>query len=396
MGKTGTFSKNDNPHRMASLRYNLKRTTGRKSAIVAIVRHKKETMKVSTGISVEPERWDNKRQQVRPIGAEAKAMNETLQKLRDKIISLVLSLGRLPGKEELSPKTTGIFEAIEAQRRRLVSIGKARSSAESYQTLASNITRFHRDKQRKETSTGQIGETYITDLIAYMIEKNYADSHTGKMVGLLRTVLRRNKVKTDWHDAKNIKIRYPDMIYLDESELKALRELDLSKEKRLARVRDVFLAACYTGQRYSDLKQIGQDRGFVGITQQKTGEKVLIPVKPELEEILSRHPDGLPVPTNQEVNKTIKRVCRAAGIVSVERLNVYRGGKKEIISAERCEFVTCHTARRSFATNAILAGLPTEAVMRFTGHRNYKEFQKYIRASQQDVARRFKEHPFFT
>lgn len=382
---------------MASLRYNLKRANGRRSAIVAIVRHKKQTMKVPTGVSVEPARWDNKRQQVRPIGAEAKAMNSALQKLRDKILSVVLNLGRLPGKDELLPKTTDIFKAIEVQRQRMVSLGKSPSSAQSYKTLATNLTRFHKERGRTETSLHEIGEAYITNFTAFLISRSHADSHTGKMTGLLRTVLRRNKVKTDWQESESITVRYPDAIYLDESELQALRELDLTENRRHALVRDVFLAACYTGQRYSDLNQIASDRGFCSITQQKTGEKVLIPLKPELENILARYPEGrLPIPSNQEINKIIKPVCKLAGITDIAILNIYRGGQKEMISAPRHEFVTCHTARRSFATNAILAGLPTEVVMKFTGHRSYQQFQRYIRASQQDIARQFKGHPFFT
>lgn len=352
-------------------------------------------MKVKTGISVEVKKWDPKKQRIKPAWKEAEQINQALEKFRDKILYIILKIGRLPAKTDLAPDGAGIFDAIDAQRKRILSLGRTASSAQGYKTLAANLARFHKDRHRTETSIHEIDEDYITAFLGYMIEKGSADSHSGKMVGMLKTVLRRNKVKTNWQETQNIKVRYPDNIYLSETELETLRNLDLSGNPRLDRNRDIFLAACYTGQRYSDLRQIAHDRGLIAITQQKTGERVLVPLKPELEKILSKYPDGLPVPTNQEMNRTIKWICREAGMTAVERINVFRGGKKELLTVERCELVSCHTARRTFATHAILAGIPTEIVMRFTGHRNYKEFQKYIRASQQDAAKRFRDHPFF-
>lgn len=62
---------------------------------------------------------------------------------------------------------------------------------------------------------------------------------------------------------------------------------------------------------------------------------------------------------------------------------------------EKWELVTAHTARRSFATNAYLAHVPTLAIMKITGHSSEKVFLRYIRISQEDNARQLQEHPFF-
>lgn len=46
------------------------------------------------------------------------------------------------------------------------------------------------------------------------------------------------------------------------------------------------------------------------------------------------------------------------------------------------ELVKTYTARRSGATNMYLAGIPTIAIMKVTGHKTEKEFIKYIKASE--------------
>jgi integrase len=58
--------------------------------------------------------------------------------------------------------------------------------------------------------------------------------------------------------------------------------------------------------------------------------------------------------------------------------------------------VRTHTARRSFATNAYIAGIPERAIMQITGHKTTESFQKYIRFTKQETADKFKDHRFFS
>lgn len=65
---------------------------------------------------------------------------------------------------------------------------------------------------------------------------------------------------TDNNNFSNIKFPYKISesykLALSEKDLRALHNLDLSGNKRLGNVRDVFLLECYTGVRFSDLKRI--------------------------------------------------------------------------------------------------------------------------------------------
>lgn len=73
--------------------------------------------------------------------------------------------------------------------------------------------------------------------------------------------------------AKDVEV---DNIALSEKEIDELERLNLSTNKRLEQVRDLFLVACYTGQRFSDLNKINQsniiDDEYIAIRQQKTNE----------------------------------------------------------------------------------------------------------------------------
>ena len=104
-----------------------------------------------------------------------------------------------------------------------------------------------------------------------------------------------------------------DNIYLTESELKKIYELDLSENKVLEVTRDVFLCGCYTAQRFSDYSRVKKSdiRTIEGIkvidlVQQKTGERVVIPIRHELDIILKRYDYTLPKTFEQKINDRIK------------------------------------------------------------------------------------------
>lgn len=76
-------------------------------------------------------------------------------------------------------------------------------------------------------------------------------------------------------------------------------------------------------------------------------------------------------------------------------LNKHIGGKVSQLYIEKCDAISTHTARRSFATNAYKAGVPTIAIMKVTGHKKESNFMKYIKVSAEENAEMLKSHPFF-
>jgi hypothetical protein len=182
-----------------------------------------------------------------------------------------------------------------------------------------------------------------------------------------------------------------DSIYLDQKEVNELANLDLSNNKRLEAVRDLFLIGCYTGLRYSDFSQLTPEHisdGFIEITQAKTEKAVVIPIDERIESIISKYEGRLPPAiSNQKTNDYLKEIGpMIPSLQSKTSSTITKGGVKLTRTFERWELLTTHTARRSFATNEFLAGTPILEIMAITGHRTESAFLSYIKLTQRDHA----------
>lgn len=96
---------------------------------------------------------------------------------------------------------------------------------------------------------------------------------------------------------------------------------------------------------------------------------------------LSSHHYNLPkIISNQKFNKYIKEVCKTAKIDDEILVNETKGILRTSKTEKKSDLVSAHTARRSFATNAFLAGVPPIQIMKITGHKTEKAFMTYIKS----------------
>ena len=191
-------------------------------------------------------------------------------------------------------------------------------------------------------------------------------------------------------------------IYLTQKEVETLYNLDLSENKILDVARDIFLIGCYTAQRFSDYSRINSQHvktvtggKIIDLIQKKTGEQVLIPVRPELEAILKKYDYNPPHTYEQKANERIKLVCEKAKINELIEIEEIRGGLKVPQSKAKYLLIKTHTARRTGATLMFLAGIPTISIMKITGHKTEREFLKYIRVTKEETAQTLMNHPYF-
>ena len=226
----------------------------------------------------------------------------------------------------------------------------------------------------------------------------HAQNYVAKVLAILRTWLREAKVLkikdlSDAFLAKGYRLSNApvDTIALSFKELQHLAQLTLDSE-RLRTVRDVFVFACLTGLRYSDVSRLkkvnfttiernGTPLSIIDIVTQKTGERVTIPLHPMAQTIIARHGGTLPkVPSNQKLNDYIKELGKLAAFTGVVQLRTNVGGKLLVKTKMKCEVISTHTARRTFATVAFSHfKIPTLLIMKITGHKSEREFMKYIR-----------------
>lgn len=248
---------------------------------------------------------------------------------------------------------------------------------------------------------------FHNNFIRFLQDKRKLSPNTiGQRIKIIKTVLRASHDRglhnnTDYLKKSFNKPREQTIsIYLNEKELSSIYKLDLSRNETLDKVRDWFLIGAYTGLRFSDLKKLSstniQDNTIL-IKTQKTGEIVIIPLHTIVRDIFRKYNNQLPhLMSNQKFNDYIKEVSRLADINEAITIEETKGKLKLSKVEHKYNLVTAHTARRSFATNAYNAGIPSIQIMKMTGHKTEKSFLQYIKISKEENAKKLQLHPFFT
>jgi len=266
---------------------------------------------------------------------------------------------------------------------------------------------FCQDK-KKEYNFNDITIDFYNDFIRFYYGRNCGANYIGKLISTLKTIIRQAR-EEGFHSNMEIErkafktLKEPvESIYLTEAELKRIYELDLSDNKPSEIMRDVFLAGCYTAQRYSDYSKLNKDNikviegnRVIVLTQKKTGEKCLIPIRPELETILKKYDYTLPKTFEQKVNDAIKLIGGKAKINELVHIEKNRGGTIVKRDVKKCDLIKTHTARRTGCTLMYLAGIPTIDIMKISGHKTEREFIKYVKVGKQETALRMASHPYF-
>ena len=181
-----------------------------------------------------------------------------------------------------------------------------------------------------------------------------------------------------------------DTIYLNEQEIDKMYMLDLSKNKRLERIRDLFVVECLTGVRYGDLMKITKEnilKESIRIKVSKTGQFLHTLLLPTTKKILKKYNFILPKISNSNYNKYIKEVGEIACINQTVTQESYRSGKAISFKRKKYQLITTHTARRSFATNMYKRGYSPVQIMSITGHKKESTFLTYIRITNEESVR---------
>lgn len=94
--------------------------------------------------------------------------------------------------------------------------------------------------------------------------------------------------------------------------------------------------------------------------------------------------------TNQKLNAYLKELGQLAGIAEPFELIRYRGGKRDATTFPKWERIGCHTGRCTFVTLSLERGLRPEIIMKITGHKDWKSFQRYVNITDAAVEREFR------
>lgn len=263
-------------------------------------------------------------------------------------------------------------------------VGK--ETIQKHKRLKAILEDFEKDTGYK-LNFNSINKLFEDKFFTYLIDdKKMLNSTAHKTISFLKTFLiwaydRKLNPNTEFRSFRG-KTYENEVIFLNEEELMTLYNLKLDDD-RLARVRDVFVLQCFTGPRYSDILSLKKEdirAGTWNLRQQKTKNITQIPLNKYAISVLAKYPDyALPVISNQKMNKYIKELCELAGIDETITIVKYRGSKEIEETKKKYEVVGTHTARRTFITLSLRKGMKPEVIMKITGHKSYKMFQKYLK-----------------
>lgn len=262
-----------------------------------------------------------------------------------------------------------------------------------YRSLKNHLQAFQIAKGVR-VSFENIDYSFFQAFQSFLIEKRGLNNTTvAKQLSTVKTFLNYARVQgvrvNDRYKDFKIKKDSLEVIALTVEEFESLFNLDLTGNKRLDQVRDVFCFACATGLRYSDLDQLRREHikgNEIKLTVKKTKEPLTIPLNQYSATILKKYqkmPDPLPMISNQKLNTYVKELCQLAGIVDPVEIVRYRGVKREAVTYPKYELIGVHCGRKTFATLSLEKGMSAEEVMAITGHKDYKSFKRYVTITEQ-------------
>ncbi|RYY39755.1 MAG: hypothetical protein EOO08_08775 [Chitinophagaceae bacterium] len=380
-------------------------------------------------LSIAPKHWNPKEQKAREVKEFPFAsFNVTLRTLANVIIDEYQKLKS--DNNNLEPTTAQLREKVSLARNKS-GTAQERTKQDLFGFLESYLKDLHKKvnpvtgKQISEITIRAYRQTFrlikeFADLSKKHLDFNHIDTdfyndfsffltHTngfrlntvGKHIRNIKTFMQeaidRNYTSNISFRKKSFRVisEKTDSIYLNELELSAIERFDLSSNKRLEKVRDLFLVGCWTGLRFSDFSRIKAHNikgEYIEIEQQKTGGKVYIPIHPTVQRVMDKYagqyPNSLPPAiSNQKMNGYLKEVASMIDVLK-QPFNIGNTlkGAKVYKTVMKYDLVVTHSARRSFATNQYLKGIPVHDIMRITGHRTEKAFLRYLKIENRDAA----------
>lgn len=299
---------------------------------------------------------------------------------------------------------------------------KSYSRIQRFQVILAKLKNFEQHKG-KRYSFNDIDIVFYRDLQEYMNALQHSANYFGTVIKVIKQVMKEaqiidklhtNSVST--HSSFKATTQDVDSIYLTTEELERIHKTEIGIDfvaKFYPRaypsaipgiirlyniVKNRFLIGAYTGLRMSDFNRVDSgsvSNGVMTVITEKTDQKVVIPLHPIVREIID---SGFEMSVSLSDAKTrayIKDICRYIGFDEIVEVRKSISGKTVSKSYEKWQLVGTHTARRSFATNAYKAGVPTISIMKITGHTKESSFMRYIRISQEENAEILSKHEFF-
>lgn len=361
--------------------------------------------KVVKGIKTKPKYW--KKERVKPNLKNEEynfhiEFNKTLEELENKVTSVF----RYIRLNNIKPTKEIILEKLENQNfgenKLVISFFEA---YDEYITSNKNtrtpgtIRRYKTNKKfffdfqeftNYDIRFDTINLNFYQKLTDYAFEeRNTLNNYFGKIIDGLKTFMKWS-YERNYHDNlefkkfKSIKNNI-EVIYLTIEELKLLYEYQFESSK-LEHVKDFYCFGCFTGMRFSDIKQLKPSNIYddeIKFNVQKTKSiDHTVPLNVFAKQILEKYKETIysPLPniSSQKFNQYIKEACKMAGIDHPINITRYIGQKRVDKVVPKYELITSHTAKKTFVTNSLILGMKESVIQQITGNLDHRTFKAYV------------------
>lgn len=261
--------------------------------------------------------------------------------------------------------------------------------AEKYPQYANRILNMYEQSNDCPATWENISKIRLAKFISFLNEE-LAKSSVKTYCAMLKSVFNiyneEVKLPKGYEDILRVKKDPSQNTWLNDSEIeRIIAYIPANSTERL--VKNQFIMGCVTGARHSDYMNftrenvVGERLVYISV---KTHIQAEIPLSPVVGRLISENEmfylDGKEV-SDPTFNKTIRDICRRSDMV--ERMKLYRAG--EFVEGAKYEFISSHTARRSFATNLYLRGADLYAISKMMGHSSVTMTEGYISCGLRDL-----------
>ena len=378
-----------------------------------------KSIRTTINQSIEPKNWDSKKQ--RPIKRYENYthLNAFLNYVENKVTETFNNLDTIPEtplqivRNIIKPeavdieikKTNNFLELVEifiehsiSGKRLIKNHTLSESTIRSYMQVYKNFKEYLKHNNSLNLNYNELKLSHINGYVNFLTERKYADNSKVHDLRILKTIVQylyESELVCDNKILEKIKVgalQNSTMIALNEDEYMKLKNTKFRKNK-WEYVRKVFLFQINTGLRKQDLFKLSEknfdfEKKTITLHQQKTSGHLIIPLSDFLISIAKEVNFKFSRATNY--NQLLKIVCKNAGIDEIIEVTRWFNGRATTIKDNKYNLISSHTARRTFVTLAIKKGIPTEMIMRISGHKTRASFEKYIKITQQEAVNEFR------
>lgn len=417
------------------LHFNLKQMSDKDklTQIMLVTTVNKQRIRVYTKLRIEPKYWDKDNYRCRtehpmPVRERTRLsqINRQLNLLVTSVCQADIKLAeqgkylslpilrtiveeRQPAKQSDMNPISYLYKQVDEYMGRLNRRGKRgiASTQRTYLTALNRLETYCNRQKLSIKSFDDFDKNFFIGFSNYLYtctyqkgneRKQYTQNTVINTLKVIKNLLHRaydNEMTNNNYFCKVQTILSSDaseQVYLEEKEIKKLLHLKLTLpyEKH---IRDMFVIACYTALRISDIQKLNEaiiQNGVISLYQTKTKEQVEIPILKEIASLVDYYRlHGFPSIHICKANETIKELARRCGICQEISYKENRGGTTTILTKPKWQLISFHTARRSCITNLYKRGYPVNYIMTLSGHRSIQAFQRYMRASSKELITSF-------